>query len=304
MKLISLVFFLIFICSFQQTAFSQKWCEPGAEWIHAEFYLWHYPPFKVRFFHQKDTLIENQVCQKILRQGISGVYCTDTVVNERDSYFTYYNSDTVWFYYDNAFRPVYMFNVQVGDTHVLRDYKYEEIDSTTTYVVQSVGYDVVDGDTLRSYTMKMLKDTILELPLIKISERIGAHEIIFIPKDRSWYLDGESWGFVCYNDERINFEGLSSHLTCDPCNRAVGVAEHSAQKELVVYPNPFEHSIRIEKAELYPDADVVVTDLSGRVVHQQKLSTEIDLHFLISGMYVISISHDTYKKQFKLLKSN
>jgi len=69
-----------------------------------------------------------------------------------------------------------------------------------------------------------------------------------------------------------------------------------------VYPNPFEHSIRIENAEFYPDADVVVSDLSGRVVHQQKLRTEIDLHFLKSGMYILTLSSKNQNATFKISK--
>src|SRR5690606_21294816 len=97
-----ILFFSLWIT--KENVQAQKWCEPGAEWVYFGCDLCTYYASKVRFFYEKDTLIENQVCQKILRQGVGGVYCTDTFNLERESIFTYHENDTVWFYYDNAFR--------------------------------------------------------------------------------------------------------------------------------------------------------------------------------------------------------
>jgi hypothetical protein len=116
---------------------------------------------------------------------------------------------------------------------------------------------------------------------------------------------GHRYGSIMGFMQKLNSEGCPGV----PCNCELGwLSDEEDEKaqlskeELKVYPNPFEHSIRIENAEFYPDADVVITDLSGRVVHQQKLRTEIDLHFLKSGMYILTLSSKNQNATFKISK--
>jgi hypothetical protein len=123
---------------------------------------------------------------------------------------------------------------------------------------------------------------------------------IYIGGAFTWGNDSSSiMGFM----QKLNSEGCPGV----PCNCELGWLSDEEKmqlnkEDLKVYPNPFEHSIRIENADFYPDADVVVTDLSGRTVHQQKLRAEIDLHFLNSGMYILMIRSKNQSATFKISK--
>lgn len=64
----------------------------------------------------------------------------------------------------------------------------------------------------------------------------------------------------------------------------------------VVYPNPAENELTIELNQDYGNGVVSIVDLTGREVQTSSLNTlvtQLDIHDLISGHYVISIQFDS-----------
>jgi hypothetical protein len=136
MKNLKVFLLFSFVFGLHQAVFTQKWCEPGAEWIMSEDY--HY----MRYHYQKDTIYEGVPCKKIQALRINRDQCKDTVAIENRSIYTYAQNDTVWFYHEDAFYPTYFFNAQVGDTLVVKNFMpFDDPDCDTTLiqVIDSVG---------------------------------------------------------------------------------------------------------------------------------------------------------------------
>jgi hypothetical protein len=265
-----------------------------------------YDAGKVRFFYEKDTLIENQLCQKILRQKVYGVYCTDTVNLERKSFFTYHNNDTVWFYIDSLFYPIYMFNAQVGDTHILPRLDFVWADTTLTFVVTSIDIEVISGDTLRSYTIETVNDGSMNSKwAVSFTEGLGTKKHAFIPIDTRQMTHGPSWGLICYNDESISFFDSIYNLTCDPCAHAASTAEHSAQKELLIYPNPVYDFLTL-KVEGFSINEIEIKDITGKLLVCKRVAhfsddNKIDVQGLNTGVYLITVrltNNETITQKF------
>lgn len=86
----------------------------------------------------------------------------------------------------------------------------------------------------------------------------------------------------------------SSMEECQACITGVGTPEMA---ELVVWPNPADGFVSITSG--MADAQVILTDLSGRVVLQKQVRggrSDIDLAGLRSGVYMLSvITHDAVR---------
>ena len=297
-----ILFFSLWIT--KENVQAQKWCEPGAEWIYYGFDMGPYLG-KVRYFHQKDTLIENKACQKILKQGVGGVNCTDTFNVEGGSFFSYSANDTVWFYLHNKFFPGYMFNAQVGDTHFLHHLYPDPCDSFLIFIVQNTGIEILNGDTLRTYTLQKFKDTLISNEFLSVTERIGITEHVFVPTD-ACIIDGPYWKLVCYDDVAVNFHNTEfNSLTCDPCNHAVSVAEHSAQNELLIYPNPVYDFLTL-KVKGFSISEIEIKDITGKLLVCKRVAhfsddNKIDVQGLNTGVYLITVrltNNETITQKF------
>jgi hypothetical protein len=305
MKVAQIICILLFVFSTQQTSFAQKWCEPGAEWVYWGCSMCPHDLVKTRYFHQKDTLIETRLCQKILMQLIRGSNCTDTINHERNSFFSYSMNDTVWFYVQNKFYPMYMFNAQVGDTHYLPKINFVWGDSMITTVVESTGFEIIDGDSLRSYTLKHIKGTRV-LDTFSVTERFGIKNDRFIFWDLSdWTCSVPSWSLVCYFDDSIHFLDSKHQQSCEPCNPALNISEISVENKLQIYPNPADDFLTL-KVEGFSINEIEIKDITGKIIVSKTISNfssenKIDVQGLNTGVYLITVrlaNNETITQKF------
>ncbi len=80
-------------------------------------------------------------------------------------------------------------------------------------------------------------------------------------------------------------------IVVNPCDY-VGLRDISSQANISIFPNPFTSMIQIMNAN-EASQSIVITDVSGKKIHQQFLTpgmNTIDLSYLNKGMYFIEIS--------------
>ena len=78
--------------------------------------------------------------------------------------------------------------------------------------------------------------------------------------------------------------------------------------EASVYPNPTFANLNLEftgEKKLYRNARITISDLSGQILHQQRIDdyrTTINTRNLSTGMYILSITGDSFHKALKFSK--
>ena len=67
------------------------------------------------------------------------------------------------------------------------------------------------------------------------------------------------------------------------------IIEEEGVYDISIYPNPAKNQITIERQEFGTEAQLLITDIAGKVVYKQlvqnQLKTTIDLSILEKGMY-------------------
>lgn len=71
-----------------------------------------------------------------------------------------------------------------------------------------------------------------------------------------------------------------------------GIADHSADAQVQIYPNPADNMIQITTGDFTPET-VTVYDISGQKVIEQSYSSQMNISALSSGMYFIELKNQT-----------
>jgi uncharacterized repeat protein (TIGR01451 family) len=84
---------------------------------------------------------------------------------------------------------------------------------------------------------------------------------------------------------------------------------HSVNKQddgITFYPNPAGNSINIESNTILKDANVLIYDMTGKIVFKQTIKqtkqATLNVSALNNGMYILEVIHDQYTTQKKLIK--
>jgi hypothetical protein len=84
----------------------------------------------------------------------------------------------------------------------------------------------------------------------------------------------------------------------------VGIENRAVSDDIVIYPNPAQDHITI--SGLSDNADILLTDISGRIIYRCKSDgvreMQIPVSHLAEGMYFVRISTTTATKTMKLIK--
>jgi hypothetical protein len=115
----------------------------------------------------------------------------------------------------------------------------------------------------------------------------------------SHYLPGDSEGCSQYRYYVVNdaSERIDS-VDVRYCSTS-GLIED--QLAISVYPNPAKGQVILEQEQVNENAVLMVTDMSGRTVYEEKLANlqkvEIDLSFLDCGLYALTLIDASAKEQ-------
>ncbi|MGV6830920.1 MAG: T9SS type A sorting domain-containing protein [bacterium] len=115
----------------------------------------------------------------------------------------------------------------------------------------------------------------------------------------NYYLPDDNEGHVELNEANVTFaltEIMSETLNIESLNEI----------SLRLAKNPINGSLRILNSSPIIDAQMTVTDITGKIVHQMNADLNGDTSFnlnIAKGMYILSIQSNAVTKQIKFLKN-
>jgi hypothetical protein len=284
---------------------AQDFAPVGAEW----FYEADHGVFRA-------TVTEQKVINGITCRAVAFKPFIDSLWKSRDFhlqmkpvYYVYNNLDTVFIY--NAifskFTPLYIFNVQQGDTVNLPllmpndaedDFAGNWGDSTFSYIVDSVKMVVYDTTNLKTVFTHSLKITgKQEMSFYAYAETLGALETGIMPKcigcasilDESLVGPG---GVRCYHDSSTSIK-----LVQDDCARNIYldvpvVLQNAVRIEL--YPNPATDKVSVRFDAVVKNCIVALQDMDGKAIMVQQAHNTREVSFDVSalpaGVYFVKVT--------------
>lgn len=316
--LCSLILFCGWMLNEAPKAIAQNSFAPvGAEW-------YHNMGFGV--FHSVvtgDTVLNGIACRHIaVRPMVKNPERAPSSISSYDFY-VYDNTDTVFIYNNlfGKFTPLYVFNVQAGDTlHLpvlpLYDCFYyenlEQTDSQFVIVIDSVvmqTWDNVPLKTVYSHPVERVVNNI-QFPYIAYATigneqkgvyvaSLGSVKTGFLPicLQCNGLLDDRCQPigqFRCYHDD--NGVAIALVDSCDD-NIGTGIHETNLLSGLAFYPNPVHQLLHVSFEQLQsPIAALEIFDVLGRKIfvreisrHNGSQSLQVDVSGWASGIYLLKL---------------
>jgi hypothetical protein len=292
-----------------------QWADSGAVWHHTYNGLTGLGYQKMTY--QKDTVINNQPCQKIIRESQSliqvsqGVF-VPTPVNNDPSYFLYQSNDTVYTFYNGSFFMAFKTNANVGEIWDLGNFSGIASNLHAFVKVDSVYFQTYNGVSLRNIKIHncdangdSLDFTVFDtIPVAGISspflggiinEKFGPmlgfnginYTSVFFGIDE--YLPQQ---ILCYQSASFPFIQFN---TSDCYNNIFVGIDDPIKDDFQLYPNPAHAQIAINNKA---GETLVISDITGKIVLQKQLQTEkenIDIAQLANGMYLVHVGNTSTK---------
>ena len=96
---------------------------------------------------------------------------------------------------------------------------------------------------------------------------------------------------------------ISSSISCQ------GMVEKRlpGNDDVVIFPNPFENILRVDLSKVYGKREITITDLTGKVVYSKTVQQpgtllEIELSYLMPGVYNLRLRGNDFQEIYKVLK--
>lgn len=305
---------LIFIPSL---LFGQDWAPIGAKWIYDHDY--GMPPYITTIESVKDSIVLSRSCRILITKQINevkrsnGTYYWDTTIISKD--FIYKSNDTIFHYNnkDNSFYPLYLMNVKVHDTILVRekDSQCDYIDlfcSRFEYIIDSVTNISLQGQNLKVIYNSETKasDWVFNrswnFDKYPIIEKVGSLKYFF-GVSRNMVMEGALRCLRCYTDNEISYKADYWKQDCEykkPLNGPSSVSKLT-NNEILILPNPFNKYLKINTDK---PIEFEIFDSFGRVLIKG-IDNDINVSSLQNGTYFIRLKID--KKDIvtkKIIKLN
>ncbi|RYD57699.1 MAG: T9SS type A sorting domain-containing protein [Sphingobacteriales bacterium] len=293
-----LLFLFILLCN--QVNAQQDFIRPGAQW----YYDMQYG--SLRQYVYSDTTIRNTACKRIrMDASIDSLYFYYGLrMSQPGDKFVYSSNDTVYIYNKifKRFTPLYVFNVQAGDTITLPvvpsedgGYMIPKGDSTFSLIIDSVKtvlYDTVLLKTVFVRPDSSKPDNMMDYGryIWNIGTPYGLlptciSDCAFILGEPS---SGPS-GIRCYTDDR-----LSLKLTTGNCQRGVSLDVSSAKQSdntISIHPNPATDKVFITNISNAEISEATIVSLDGRTIrrYNNEINEGLTIADLPAGTYLIRI---------------
>ncbi len=290
------ILLLIIIGGISLQSFAQDFAPVGAEWHWDERFAFSGNIDFIKFHSEKDTLINDVLCKKIIKRH--KIFCND----RPDVEYLFTRNDTVFFLDTifNSFQILYDFNAQTNDSWIilLKD-ETNDIDSLTITV------DSTDIQQFNDSILKVLYVTYYKndesMPQTYnsiIIESIGDIQYMFnwLPFSGIVCDANYSNGLRCYHDNNL---GLYSTGIADSCEYSyvwTSVEHKINEKIFSVHPNPTNGIITIELANKN-NLKIVIKDNLGQIITHKVFAnkTSIDLSEFQNGIYFITLFENNQK---------
>ena len=294
----------------------------GATW-----YFGTNNPYAIDKVSEKWEYIEDSITSdrtyKVIRSTRKivnpGWYTTDTVVEQTENNYFYYQADQVW-RLEDTLSPIADFSLNVGDSiytpyHSTNSPLFPNIFESDCLeetqelffqkgVVTEVGIDTEDEIESRFYWLKF-KNELGEWISRKFSERSIITEG-FWHYNNEYQMDcsttdGVNLLFLCYQDD------LSSDTICADeylWFQTLNIEEEKDNTIISVFPNPASTHLNIT-LPADNNANYIITDLQTRILQQGVLNSSnaiIDIASLPANVYFIQIEQNGESSIFKFIK--
>ena len=307
----------LFFCnnSNAQTTFAP----PGSEWYHSMD-----DPFYGVFhsYYGGDTVIAGVACRKIVRDAETAdpVYSSGLLVSNLNTLYVYNTPDTVFLYngFFNRFTPLYVFNVNDGDTVRLpilpidvNELIIVSADSTFSFRVDSVRmveYDTAMLKTVYTHSIGAFSSTYVynynnnEDSVGMYTERIGEANAGFLPSaapavnllDDHYHVEGK---LRCYNDPTLSIKMDTGICGIPPT--AVNVVQAIP---ISIFPNPAFDVLNITGIAAGNNEHVSIINMAGSVVLTQVCTARnnvLSVATLPAGMYILKLTDERGASEYR-----
>lgn len=285
MKLTQLLSVLLIL--FLSNGYCQSFGAYGAEWFYSE----HgdgLAPLNSEYLHSQsalDTLIDGKLTHKLIQT----TYKFDGSSISHESIYVYEEADTVFRYKfeESAFKTLYIFNGEIGDTLTLdKPDTLEWTGDTYRLVIDTILHTILDGVPLRKYKTSALDDYSFHNGGY-FMDVVGGLDWFF---PRAVIFPEEGGPIRCYVSPIV--DTTFWNMSCD--YRQVNSITENEGSEITVYPNPFSVYATVDFGQLVSENNLIlIHDLLGNEVYRnwsnQPSPIKIFRDQLRSGIYVISI---------------
>jgi len=305
--------------SFGQSVDNNPWCPPDARWIYqgaatpggGVYYVFEY---------EKDTTVNNIQVKKIKKKTVNYWYSgPNGEISRSETYSGYelmYNSnDSVFIFVNNAFKFLYDFSPNIGDTLPVdttwatcseAGYPVKQnlvVDSIYPYV-----YDGISFTTIRYYFDNNVQYYYYG-PVIK---NIGSYNDVFpVP---TYLCSGQinadytsSSTLLCYYDSirgEINFRQPPQGLNCHMITTNIENQWATENLPFIMYSNPANDLLNIENVA-GKSFDYKIIDTNGKFACKKVLTVAknlVSIEKLPDGLYILLLQSNRHLYTFKFIK--
>ncbi|MBX7052688.1 MAG: T9SS type A sorting domain-containing protein [Flavobacteriales bacterium] len=276
--------------------------------INEPFYMNYY---EVGYVVGGDTVM-NDILYKVLYED--GIVIVDDQVSPWDppgsvGYYNespYHNQEPIGFYRSEGKKIyryntvnlteflLYDFDVEIGDT---MDVSHEMFYGNV--IVYDIDSMIVGGEWRKViYASMDTEPLITDLFVEGIGNLTSGLDGLPVPNVSSVLFD-----LICYSYNGYNY--LISYNDEDildtsdyPCEYAVGIHEQDRKVSYNIYPNPTQDELRINLLDEHMGDQITFADITGRIIHQQKISQTMisfDASALPEGLYILDINGEVSK---------
>lgn len=309
------IFFLGLSTSSLKAQQDTAWAPIGGTWVYDEITMTTWSALKM--VSLKDTSINNITTRQIQLSRLRSIFppYTDTTESIIGYEYMYGSNDTVYWWINNSFEPLYIFSAQLGDKWLIHKYPTATYPCDTTVVsdtvmVQNISFQNYNGVQLEQISLESVGNN---WELNTLLKGIGAYSSPFptMSFENCQIIDG-ALGSVntlqCYADPirgNINFGGSTMDCSTLLTVNTIPIKPSETTEKVVIFPNPVQNVLSFKLPSKYLKY-ILITNMLGQVVLQKTnfQASQLDVSLLESGTYVIMFvgleGKNVYSKFIKL----
>lgn len=271
------------------------WAPVGAKWYYQETYFMSDKINYVMIESVKDTVVNNHLCKKLVLS--KSTYQLVAPLNLDTIFYTYKENDTI-FLYDNAsnvFRPIFVNNLQVGDSLKISWNIQNYGICNYAYKVDSINYININSMSIKKIVLK--DETGNRFQFLENIGGIGYN--IFTPLILKYnciqmVIDGTFYKFRCYYHPQYGLFKLSNEA-CDYVY--TGIEEYNPKDEFIY---SFNKTLYFKETNRFL-FDLKIISIDGRIlyeIHKQDLNP-VEFTNISQGIYLVEIvyKNKTYRRK-------
>ncbi len=297
-----IILFSLIVFGFYSNA--QVWIDSSA--------VWHYDYSNlstggyIKYMYEKDTLILNQLCQKITKSSMDFYFDINGILHywgetKCETNFTYVSGDTVFYYRDNQFFVLYNFGASVGDSWIVSTTnEFGYCKDTSSVEVTETGTILINGTSYRYINLKPTPNSFVGLKG-KYVERIGCistgiddlqtlfpseYQCDSLPYEVEFAMSQ----FRCFEDQSFPLYNVVGE-DCEALFDHVGIYQNN-NSDINCYPNPTEGIIHLNTS-ISENYTIDIYTVCGTHIQSFEINanhSSLDISRLPNGIYFLEIN--------------